>query len=297
MIKRLVRDLDIPVRIEICDTVREPDGLAMSSRNAHLSPEERERATALRRALLAAGDAVAAGRARPGCGVRPRTLRAEQLPGSSPSTSRSSPPRRSIPWKRSRARSSRSSRHGSGVTRLIDNHRLSTPSRGGKPQTQRETLTHAANDAEVEDPPCDRDRLRPALRRLDHDRPGSARRSGYPGVRAGRRRRREQRRPVRDVHDRRRAWLWRHEGQRRGGATRAPRRHDHRDLLRRLRPRRPRALRPARRPRRRAQRDPDRRRRGGDPAQRRQPPHRGDASRCPQPHGSRSPTASTRRCR
>jgi pantoate--beta-alanine ligase len=61
VIKRLVRDLDIPVRIEICPTVREPDGLAMSSRNALLSAAERERATALRRALSTAEQAVAAG--------------------------------------------------------------------------------------------------------------------------------------------------------------------------------------------------------------------------------------------
>jgi pantoate--beta-alanine ligase len=61
VIKRLVRDLDIPVRIEICPTVREPDGLAMSSRNAHLSAAERARATALSRALGAAAHAVEAG--------------------------------------------------------------------------------------------------------------------------------------------------------------------------------------------------------------------------------------------
>jgi pantoate--beta-alanine ligase len=61
VIRRLVRDLDLPVRIDVCPTVREPDGLAMSSRNAHLSPTERERATALHRALAAAQDAVVAG--------------------------------------------------------------------------------------------------------------------------------------------------------------------------------------------------------------------------------------------
>ena len=61
MIRRLVRDLDIPVRVEVCPTVREPDGLALSSRNAYLSDEERERAAALHRALEAAGAAVAAG--------------------------------------------------------------------------------------------------------------------------------------------------------------------------------------------------------------------------------------------
>jgi pantoate--beta-alanine ligase len=50
-IRRMVRDLDIPVRIEALPIVREPDGLAMSSRNAYLSAAERERATALSRAL------------------------------------------------------------------------------------------------------------------------------------------------------------------------------------------------------------------------------------------------------
>jgi pantoate--beta-alanine ligase len=61
VIRRLVRDLDIPVRIEVRPTVREPDGLAMSSRNAYLDPADRERALALSRALRAADAAVAAG--------------------------------------------------------------------------------------------------------------------------------------------------------------------------------------------------------------------------------------------
>jgi len=51
VIRRMVRDLDIPVRIEALPIVREPDGLAMSSRNAYLSDAERARATALSRAL------------------------------------------------------------------------------------------------------------------------------------------------------------------------------------------------------------------------------------------------------
>jgi pantoate--beta-alanine ligase len=61
VIARMVRDLDIPVRIELGATAREPDGLAMSSRNAHLSPEDRLRAAALHRALDSIERAVAAG--------------------------------------------------------------------------------------------------------------------------------------------------------------------------------------------------------------------------------------------
>src|SRR3984957_13826511 len=61
VIKRLVRDLNIAVQIEICPTVREPDGLAMSSRNTHLSPTERQRATALYQALSTVQVLVAAG--------------------------------------------------------------------------------------------------------------------------------------------------------------------------------------------------------------------------------------------
>jgi|Deesub1362A_J573_1020465.scaffolds.fasta_scaffold01295_10 pantoate--beta-alanine ligase len=61
VIQRMVRDLSYPVRVVVCPIVREPDGLAMSSRNTYLSPEQREAATVLYRALQAARAAFEAG--------------------------------------------------------------------------------------------------------------------------------------------------------------------------------------------------------------------------------------------
>ena len=61
VIRRLVRDLDLPVRIEVCPIVRDVDGVALSSRNVYLRGPERARARALSRALRAAQEAVDAG--------------------------------------------------------------------------------------------------------------------------------------------------------------------------------------------------------------------------------------------
>src|SRR3954471_23616663 len=61
VVKRMVRDLDMPARIEVLPTVREPDGLALSSRNLRLNAHDRQRALALSRALNAARDAVSGG--------------------------------------------------------------------------------------------------------------------------------------------------------------------------------------------------------------------------------------------
>jgi pantoate--beta-alanine ligase len=61
VIRRMVADLAMPIEIVACPTVREPDGLAASSRNALLTPEERAAAAVLHRALRAAADAALAG--------------------------------------------------------------------------------------------------------------------------------------------------------------------------------------------------------------------------------------------
>jgi pantoate--beta-alanine ligase len=66
IIQRMTADLDFQVRIVIEPTVREPDGLAMSSRNAYLSESERKRAIALYAALREAKEAIEAGERRPG---------------------------------------------------------------------------------------------------------------------------------------------------------------------------------------------------------------------------------------
>jgi pantoate--beta-alanine ligase len=61
LIRHMATDLNIPVQVIGCPTVREPDGLAMSSRNAYLSPEERLAATCLYRALTRAAEVVVHG--------------------------------------------------------------------------------------------------------------------------------------------------------------------------------------------------------------------------------------------
>jgi pantoate--beta-alanine ligase len=61
VLRRMAADLNLPARLEVVATVREPDGLAMSSRNGRLSPDERARALALVEGLRAAAEAVAAG--------------------------------------------------------------------------------------------------------------------------------------------------------------------------------------------------------------------------------------------
>lgn len=62
VVRQMVGDLDLPIAIRVCPTVREPDGLALSSRNAYLSPDERKQAAAIAQGLQLAADEVNAGR-------------------------------------------------------------------------------------------------------------------------------------------------------------------------------------------------------------------------------------------
>lgn len=65
VIRQMVRDLSYPLEIVVCPILREPDGLAMSSRNVYLNPAERRAATVLYRALSAAKEAFAGGERHP----------------------------------------------------------------------------------------------------------------------------------------------------------------------------------------------------------------------------------------
>ncbi len=81
VVKRLVRDLDLGVEVRVGPTVREPDGLALSSRNVYLDPAERKAATSLSAALREAAVAYAAGERDPSTlrGILAARLAAEPL--------------------------------------------------------------------------------------------------------------------------------------------------------------------------------------------------------------------------
>jgi pantoate--beta-alanine ligase len=76
LILQLVRDLDVPVQIRVCPIVREPDGLALSSRNRYLDAEQRRHATVLYRALQEARDLIERGERDP---IRVRRSLAERV--------------------------------------------------------------------------------------------------------------------------------------------------------------------------------------------------------------------------
>jgi len=126
VIRRLVRDLDLPVRIEAVPTVREPDGLALSSRNVHLHGAERERALALREALAAAEAAIARGERDPAV-IRAAGLAAMSPYGVEPEYLELVHPDTFAPLLTVNGRALVAVAARVGATRLIDNTLIETP--------------------------------------------------------------------------------------------------------------------------------------------------------------------------
>lgn len=123
VVQQMVRDLNLPIQIVVCETVREADGLAMSSRNVHLSPEDRVRAAALNRALNTIDAGLAVGvddagelRARAEAELRAAKIEPEYLALVSAETL--------APVQRVEGEVLAVVAARIGTTRLIDNHRL-----------------------------------------------------------------------------------------------------------------------------------------------------------------------------
>jgi pantoate--beta-alanine ligase len=121
VVKRFTRDLDFPVEIRVCPTVREPDGLALSSRNAYLGPEERLAALSLSSALRLAAAAYAAGERRPDELRKVLCGRLEAEPLARVEYAEVVDPETFVPPGKLAVLAVRI-----GKTRLIDNHDLST---------------------------------------------------------------------------------------------------------------------------------------------------------------------------
>jgi pantoate--beta-alanine ligase len=132
VLRRMVADLDLPVALEVVETVREPDGLAMSSRNVRLDAGERERAVALSRALRAAGSALGEGE-RDAVAVRAAALAAMHEFGVEPEYLALVDPDSFSPVATVNGRVLVAVAARVGDTRLIDNALFQT--RGGDPDT------------------------------------------------------------------------------------------------------------------------------------------------------------------
>ena len=135
VLKRMVRDLDIPVQITVVPTVREADGLALSSRNAHLTPPQREQALSLSRALRRAAAAVAGGE-RDTTVIRSLALAELRAAGLEPDYFELVSPETLTPLRQVEGPVLALVAARVGSTRLIDNHMLTTadPAAGSERQ-------------------------------------------------------------------------------------------------------------------------------------------------------------------
>ncbi|MBV8431900.1 MAG: pantoate--beta-alanine ligase [Solirubrobacterales bacterium] len=129
LIHCMVRDLALPLRIQVCPTVREPDGLALSSRNAHLSELDRTRAAVLHRSLEVVRDAVGRGE-RDAVKVRARALDVLAGAGVEPEYLELVTPDGLAPVARIEDQVLALVAARVGETRLIDNELIGPPSSG-----------------------------------------------------------------------------------------------------------------------------------------------------------------------
>jgi len=120
LIRRMAADLDLPVEVDVAPVVREPDGLAMSSRNVYLSPGERERARSLSRALNESRALFAAGE-RDGSRLRTAMRNALAVPGVVVEYAEVSDPRTLAPVDKAFPGAVCAVAARVGSTRLIDN--------------------------------------------------------------------------------------------------------------------------------------------------------------------------------
>jgi pantoate--beta-alanine ligase len=121
VVRRMVADLAFPNQIVACPTVREPDGLAVSSRNAYLSPQERRRANALHRALQAGRAAFLAGERDPAAVEAAARDLLQALPGVDPDYVALVEPAGFEPAKQAEPGQVLATAARVGRTRLIDN--------------------------------------------------------------------------------------------------------------------------------------------------------------------------------
>lgn len=124
LIRRMVQELDMPVQVQVAPIVREADGLAMSSRNVYLSPDQRRAALALHRALLAAQAAFSTGATDPAALVAAAQEILDAESGVSPQYVEVVDTATLETPERVRAGDAVALAAFAGATRLIDNHVL-----------------------------------------------------------------------------------------------------------------------------------------------------------------------------